>query len=121
MLPETFRCFLVTKDAAERVTAEITRRPLDELPAGDVILRVAYSSLNYKDALAVTGHPGVNKVFPHVPGVDAAGTVVASQSASFARAIRCSSPASTWARTAGAATRNTFASRGSGSCRSPPG
>jgi putative YhdH/YhfP family quinone oxidoreductase len=83
MLPETFRCYLVTKDAAERVTAEMTRRPIDELPAGDVTLRVAYSSLNYKDALAVTGHPGVSKVFPHVPGVDAAGTVVASEAAQF--------------------------------------
>ena len=83
MLPDTFRCYLVTKDAAERVTAAITRRPIDDLPAGDVTVRVAYSSLNYKDALAVTGHPGVNKVFPHVPGVDAAGTVVASQTANF--------------------------------------
>ena len=83
MLPETFRCYLVTKDAAERVAGEITRRPIDELPTGDVTLRVAYSSLNYKDALAVTGHPGVNKFFPHVPGVDAAGTVAASQTAEF--------------------------------------
>ena len=44
-----------------------------ELPAGDVLIQVAYSSVNYKDALAATGHPGVNKVFPHVPGVDLAG------------------------------------------------
>jgi putative YhdH/YhfP family quinone oxidoreductase len=56
---------------------------MDELPAGDVLLRVAYSSLNYKDALAFTGHPGVNKVFPHVPGVDAAGIVVASDAPEF--------------------------------------
>jgi putative YhdH/YhfP family quinone oxidoreductase len=39
---------------------------------------VAYSSLNYKDALAAAGHQGVNRLFPHVPGVDAAGTVVES-------------------------------------------
>ena len=78
MLPETFRCYLVTKDAEGRVAGQIARRRLEELPAGDVLIRVAYSSLNYKDALAATGHPGVNKVFPHVPGVDAVGTVAES-------------------------------------------
>ena len=46
-------------------------------------MRVAYSSLNYKDALAATGHPGVNKVFPHVPGVDGAGVVAASSVPQF--------------------------------------
>jgi len=78
MLPETFRCYLVTKDAAGRVSGQITQRRLNELPPGDVLIRVEYSSLNYKDALAAAGHPGVNKVFPHVPGVDAAGYVAES-------------------------------------------
>jgi putative YhdH/YhfP family quinone oxidoreductase len=50
----------------------------DDLPAGDVLIRVAYSSLNYKDALAAQGHPGVVRTFPHVPGIDCAGTVVES-------------------------------------------
>jgi putative YhdH/YhfP family quinone oxidoreductase len=76
MLPETFRCYLVTKDEDGNVSGAIGERRLDELPKGDVLIRVLYSSLNYKDALAVKGHPGVNKVFPHIPGVDAAGTVV---------------------------------------------
>jgi len=75
---DQFKCYLVTKDALGKVSAEFTRRPLEELPEGDVLIRVAYSSLNYKDALAATGHPGVNKVFPHVPGVDAAGVVAES-------------------------------------------
>ena len=52
----------------------------DELPAGDVLIRVAYSSLNYKDALACQGHPGVVREFPHVPGIDCAGTIVESAS-----------------------------------------
>jgi putative YhdH/YhfP family quinone oxidoreductase len=72
------RCYLVTKDGAGNVTGQITERNLDELPPGDVLIRVAYSSLNYKDALAANGHPGVNKVFPHIPGVDAAGIVAQS-------------------------------------------
>ncbi len=83
MLPETFRCYLVSKDAAGNVSGQITRRRLAELPPGEVLIRVAYSSLNYKDALAATGHPGVNRVFPHIPGVDAAGTVADSGVSEF--------------------------------------
>ena len=78
MLPEKFECYLVTKDAERRGWGRIARRAIDELPPGDALVRVAYSSLNYKDALAAAGHPGVNKAFPHIPGVDAAGTVVES-------------------------------------------
>ncbi len=78
-----FRCYLVTKDAAGKVAGEMAQRNLDELPPGDVLIRVAYSSLNYKDALAATGHPGVNKVFPHIPGVDAAGVVAQSGAYEF--------------------------------------
>lgn len=47
----------------------------DNLPAGDVLIRVHYSSLNYKDALSSTGNKGVTKVYPHTPGIDAAGIV----------------------------------------------
>jgi acrylyl-CoA reductase (NADPH) len=83
MLPETFRCYLVTKDPDGTVWGEITERPLEDLPEGEVLIRVQYSSLNYKDALAAKGHPGVNKVFPHVPGVDAAGTVAQSGAYEF--------------------------------------
>lgn len=78
MLPETFRCYLVEKDAASRVSGRVAQCGLGDLPPGELIIRVAYSSLNYKDALAATGHPGVNRIFPHVPGIDAAGTVAES-------------------------------------------
>lgn len=83
MLPTTFRCYYLERDPQGRVAGHITERPLRELPEGDVLIRVAYSSLNYKDALAASGHPGVNRVFPHVPGVDAAGWVVESGSYDF--------------------------------------
>jgi acrylyl-CoA reductase (NADPH) len=56
---------------------------LDQLPAGDVLVKVAYSSLNYKDGLCVTGKPGVMRSFPMVPGIDLAGTVVESSAADF--------------------------------------
>ena len=78
MLPTEFSCYLVAKDAAGNVCAGIATRPLDDLPPGDVLVRVVYSSLNYKDALAAKGHPGVTKKYPHVPGVDAAGVVAHS-------------------------------------------
>lgn len=81
MLPDNFRCYWVTKDTDGNVRAEIAQRALSELPPGDVLIRVAYSSLNYKDALAATGHPGVNKQFPHIPGVDAAGRVATPDAA----------------------------------------
>src|SRR5687768_17712807 len=83
MAAAEFRCFLVEKDAAGNVTQSITRRPLAELPSGDCLVRVAYSSLNYKDALAAEGHPGVVRKLPHVPGIDAAGTVAESSTSRF--------------------------------------
>jgi putative YhdH/YhfP family quinone oxidoreductase len=80
MASTTFHCYLVTKDDQGKTKAEVAQRALDDLPAGDVLVKVAYSSLNYKDALSATGHPGVTRKFPHVPGIDAAGTVVESSS-----------------------------------------
>ena len=81
MLPDTFRCYLVKKSGKDQIESVVEKRPLHELPAGDVLIEVAYSSVNYKDALAAKGHPGVARKFPHVPGIDAVGTVVESTSA----------------------------------------
>jgi len=76
--PEQFECILVEEDEHGQVSHRITTRQIEQLPEGDVLIRVCYTSLNYKDALAVTGHRGVNKLFPLIPGVDAAGVVVES-------------------------------------------
>jgi alcohol dehydrogenase len=62
----------------------IVERHVDDLPAGDLLIDVHYSSLNYKDGLSATGNPGVTRKFPHTPGIDAAGTVLASDSPDFA-------------------------------------
>ena len=78
MLPDTFRCYLVKKTGKGQIESDVERRPLLELPGGEVLIEVAFSSVNYKDALAAKGHPGVAHKFPHVPGIDAAGTVVES-------------------------------------------
>lgn len=78
----SFPCFLVTKDAAG-VRGEVTTRTIGDLPAGELLIKVAYSSINFKDALSATGNPGVTRKFPHVPGIDAAGTVESSDSPSY--------------------------------------
>lgn len=75
MPEDTFRCYLVSKDAAGQAKGVWTTQPTSALAAGDVLVRVHYSSLNYKDALSATGHPGVTRRYPHVPGIDAAGIV----------------------------------------------
>jgi acrylyl-CoA reductase (NADPH) len=80
---ESFAAYVVTKND-DRVESEVTMLRADQLPAGDVTIAVAYSSLNYKDALAATGQGGIVRNYPHVPGIDAAGTVVESQAAAFA-------------------------------------
>ena len=82
-IPDTFKCYLVDRADEGPVTAGVTQRRVEELPKGDVLIRVAYSSLNYKDAMAATGHRGIVRRFPHVPGVDAAGAIAASESIEF--------------------------------------
>ena len=62
----------------------VIERSMDDLPAGDVLIRVHYSSLNYKDALSATGNRGVTRQFPHTPGIDAAGVVEHSSVTEFA-------------------------------------
>ncbi len=79
----SFRCLQVSKTEAG-ISRRIATAKVDELPVGDVLVRVAYSSLNYKDALSATGHPGVTRKFPHVPGIDAVGVVESSSDTRFA-------------------------------------
>ena len=80
----TFRALVVEK-SGDMFTRRVMERTTDELPAGDVLIDVRYSSLNYKDGLSATGNPGVTRNFPHTPGIDAAGTVVESASPQFKR------------------------------------
>jgi len=79
----SFTAMVVEQPEPKKFTRRIGTRSLEDLPAGDVVIRVAYSSLNYKDALSATGHPGVSRKFPHTPGIDAAGEVVSSENEAF--------------------------------------
>jgi len=78
-----FRAMVVTEGEEKIFTREITEKQLNDLPEGDVIIKVEYSSLNYKDALSATGNKGVSRYYPHTPGIDAAGTVVESSDSNF--------------------------------------
>src|SRR3954447_12185617 len=79
----TFAAYVVRKDAGGKVSAQVERLSLNDLSADEVLIRVKYSSLNYKDALASQGHPGVVRTLPHVPGIDCAGRVVESTSPDY--------------------------------------
>lgn len=62
---------------------KIKDNTISSLPTGDIIVRVKYSSLNYKDALSATGNRSVTRTYPHTPGIDAAGTVEESAGGDF--------------------------------------
>jgi acrylyl-CoA reductase (NADPH) len=80
---DTFQALIARQDG-ERITASVeTLRP-DNLPPGDVTIRVLYSSVNFKDALALTPGGGVVRDYPVVPGIDLTGEVVESHSPDFA-------------------------------------
>lgn len=81
------RCYLVERDESGTIRGGIAEREPQSPPDAEVTIRVAYSSLNYKDALAATGHRGVVRSLPHVPGIDAAGTVIDSSAPSIAPGI----------------------------------
>ena len=74
---------LVLDQEGNAVHASIQELSRDDLPAGDVTVAVAYSSLNYKDGLAVTGQGKIVRAYPMVPGIDLAGTVTESQSPDY--------------------------------------
>ncbi|MDH5559764.1 MAG: YhdH/YhfP family quinone oxidoreductase [Deltaproteobacteria bacterium] len=69
---------LIAEEKSEGFTQSIQTRSLDDLPDHKVLIRVSYSSLNYKDALSASGNRGVTRNYPHTPGIDAAGVVVES-------------------------------------------
>ena len=73
-----FRALLIEQDDGGP-HARLAELADDELPEGDVVVDVAYSSLNYKDALAVTGTAPIARSYPMVAGIDLAGTVAASE------------------------------------------
>jgi acrylyl-CoA reductase (NADPH) len=83
MAPITFKALVVEEAEPGRFTRQIVEKRITDLPPGDVLVRVAYSSINFKDLLSATGNRGVTRHYPHTPGIDAAGVVVESASGLF--------------------------------------
>ncbi len=81
-IPERFRAFRIFDDE-DGYRAEIVEQSIDDQNEGDVVVRVAWSSVNYKDALAGTGKGKILRSFPLNGGIDLAGTVVTSESERF--------------------------------------
>ncbi len=80
---KTFKALVVQEQEDGTFTRAITERAVRDLPEGDLLIRVHYSSLNYKDALSASGNKGVTKAYPHTPGIDAAGVVESGSTAGF--------------------------------------
>ncbi|MFT6658757.1 MDR family oxidoreductase [Maritalea sp.] len=74
----SFNAMMVHKDDEGKTSAQIEQLELDQLPDGDVTIAVEYSTLNYKDGLCLGAGGGLVRNYPHVPGIDFAGTVEAS-------------------------------------------
>ena len=83
MTAESFDALVVEAKADKTYARQIKKRTVDDLPDGDVLIRVNHSSLNYKDALSAIGNKGVTRNYPHTPGIDAAGTVAFSRVDAF--------------------------------------
>ncbi|HMR64690.1 MAG TPA: alcohol dehydrogenase catalytic domain-containing protein, partial [Anaerolineae bacterium] len=81
-MSDTFKALLVENDEGQ-FKASIKTLSRTDLPEGEVLVQVAYSSLNYKDGLAVTNKGKIVRSFPLVPGIDLAGTVLESSSAAY--------------------------------------
>jgi len=79
-----FRAVVVDKDAEGKAQAGVRELELEDLPAGDVTVAVAFSTVNYKDGLCLGPGAGLVRHYPHVPGIDFAGTVEASSDPRYA-------------------------------------
>ena len=80
MVKQNFSAYVVRETSPGHFVGAIEQRTIKDLPPGEVLLQVRYSSLNYKDALSASGNRGVTKCYPHTPGIDAAGVVISSSS-----------------------------------------
>ncbi len=100
-----FNAMVVRKDEEGKTSAQLEQLELDQLPDGDVTIAVEYSTLNYKDGLCLGPGGGLVRNYPHVPGIDFAGAVEASNDDRYKPATKLCLRVGTWAKAGGAATR----------------
>lgn len=83
MTVKMYKAMVVEEMEKNHFSRSITTKTVDQLPDGEVLIKVCWSSLNYKDALSASGNRGVTKKYPHTPGIDASGVVEESRSDAF--------------------------------------
>ena len=83
MNTKQFKAFWVTEQEGMVFERSIITRNTSDLPENEILVRVQYSALNYKDALSATGNKGITRQYPHTPGIDAAGIIEESKISKF--------------------------------------
>lgn len=84
-MSNSFNALVVEETESGQFIRNIKERSMDDLPPNDVLIKVHYSALNYKDALSATGNKGVTRHYPHTPGIDASGIVENSNDQRFSK------------------------------------
>ncbi len=82
-MKNTFKAVVTREQKDGTFTNKLEEKSFDELPQGEILIKVAFAGLNYKDALSANGNKGITKKYPHTPGIDASGTVVESLDTKF--------------------------------------
>ena len=82
-LPEEFKALVIRETGDKEFVRSVETKTIGDLPEGDVVVQVLFSSLNYKDVLSATGNRGVTRNYPHTPGIDAVGIVADSTDDAF--------------------------------------
>ena len=80
-----FKALIINEYKSGNFHATVQQKNIDDLPDGDLIIKVQYSSLNYKDALSVSGNKGVTQKYPHTPGIDSVGIIEESSDSGFSK------------------------------------
>ena len=81
-MSKTFKALEASEENG-RFNLSVIEKKFEDLPEGDLLIKVEYSSLNYKDAMSASGIPGVTRNYPHTPGIDATGEIVESKVGDF--------------------------------------
>ena len=83
ILPINFNALFVMKNKENKYELKLGKKNIENLKKNEVLVKIAYSSLNYKDILICSGNAGLVRKYPHIPGIDAAGIVSQSESKKF--------------------------------------
>ena len=83
MNTKIFNAIVIEENDDGTFSQDIKEKNINDLPDGDLLVRVKYSSLNYKDGLSFVGNKGVTKIYPHTPGIDAVGVIEDSVCSEF--------------------------------------